>query len=431
MKELFSKLKFIFTDPVLRKKILFLLGMILVFRMFSAIPIPGVDTEKMLEFIGGDGKFLGMMNMFSGGGLQGLSIVMLGVMPYITASIIMQVLQISFPKLKEMQQEEGEAGRKKIANISRLASVVIAGISAYGFLHLIQSAGIMVDLTPFVTTVNVTIAIAGAVLMMWVGELISEFGIGNGLSLMIFAGIIASAPGTLRQAYENLAQDTTQLPIVIGIFVFLLVLIYLIVYVSEAERPVPVNQTKVVRAGEKAQTIQSFIPIKLNQAGVIPIIFAISLLMFPQMIHGFLTATMGLQEGSWLEIAVDFLNNPIYQGIVYFILVFLFTFFYTAVTFDPKKMAENLQKAGNFVPGIRPGEDTEEFFGKITTRVTFIGAVFLGSVAVLPMLVGGLTDMEYLGVGGTSLLIVVSVGIDLIRKINAQISVREYLNSVD
>ena len=430
MKELFSKIKFIFTDPVLRRKIGFLLAMILVFRLFSAVPIPGVDQDALKTFFS-ENNFLGMVNMFSGGGLQSLSIVMLGVMPYITASIIMQVMQISFPRLKEMQKEEGEAGKRKIANISRVASVFIAGISAFGFMALLQSEYILPELSSFDMTVNVIIAIGGAVFLMWIGELISEFGIGNGLSLMIFAGIIASAPGTLKQAYDGLVADSSQIPMVIGIFIFFVALIYLIVYVSEAERPVPINQTKVVRAGEKAQTIQTFLPIKLNQAGVIPIIFAISILMFPQMIHGFLTSVVGMPVDSWLGTVVDFLNNQLYQGIVYFILVFAFTFFYTAVTFDPKEMAENLQKAGNFVPGVRPGEDTEEFFGKITTRVTFIGATFLGLVAVLPMLVGGLTGLAYLGVGGTSLLIVVQVGIDLMRKINAQISVREYLNSVD
>ncbi len=430
MKELFTKIKFIFTDPVLRRKIGFLLAMILVFRLFSAVPIPSIDQVALKDFFDKN-NFLGMVNMFSGGGLQSLSIVMLGVMPYITASIIMQVLQMSFPRLKEMQKEEGEAGRRKIANISRVASVFIAGISAFGYMHLLQSSHILPSLDTFDMAVNVIMAIGGAVFLMWIGELISEFGIGNGLSLMIFAGIIASAPGTLRQAYEGVISDSSQIPMFLGIFAFLLVLIYLIVYVTEAERPVPINQTKVVRAGEKAQTIQTFLPIKLNQAGVIPIIFAISILMFPQMIYGFLSSINIVGDTSVLATVVEFLNNQLYQGIIYFILVFLFTFFYTAVTFDPKEMAENLQKAGNFVPGIRPGEDTEEFFGKITTRVTFIGAVFLGLVAVLPMLIGGLTGITYLGIGGTSLLIIVSVGIDLIRKVNAQISVREYLNSVD
>ncbi len=248
---------------------------------------------------------------------------------------------------------------------------------------------------------------------------------------MIFAGIIAAAPGVLNMSYKAIIEDSSNLPVIIGVFVFLLVLIYMIVFVTEAERPIPIQQTKSVRAGEKAQTIQTFLPLKLNQAGVIPIIFAISILMFPQMLYGFLNTMHIVSADSFFKIVVDFLNQPLIQGVVYFILVFLFTFFYTAVTFDPKEMAENLQKAGNFIPGIRPGEDTEEFLGKITTRVTFIGAVFLGLVAVLPMVIGALTGMQYLGIGGTSLLIVVSVGIDLIRKINAQISVREYLTSLD
>jgi len=429
MKEIFTKLKFVFTDPVLRKKILFLLGMILVFRLFSAIPVPGINQEAVKNFFS-ENNYLGVVNLFSGGGLQKMSIVMLGVMPYITASIIMQVLEMAFPRIKEMKKEEGEAGRRKIANISRVMSVFIAGISAFGFMHLLQTYHILPQLSAFQMTTNVIIAVAGAVFLMWIGELISEFGIGNGLSLIIFAGIIASAPGILGQAYDAVMKDKTLIPVVLGIFAFLLVLIYLIVYVTEAERPVPIHQTAMVRAGEKAQTIQTFLPIKLNQAGVIPIIFAISILMFPKMIFGFLTSMHLITKDNWFHYVVDFLNQPIYQGIIYFILVFLFTFFYTAVTFDPKEMAENLQKAGNIIPGIRPGEDTEDFLGKITTRVTFIGAVFLGLVAVLPMIIGGLTGLQYLGIGGTSILIVVSVGIDLIRKINAQISVREYLNSV-
>jgi len=429
MKELFSKLKFIFTDPVLRKKIGFLLGMILVFRLFAAIPLPNVNQVVISDIA--SQNFFKMINLFSGGGLQKVSIVMLGVMPYITASIIMQVLEMAFPKIKEMKKEGGEAGRMKIANISRVMSVGIAAISAFGFMHLLQSQNILPAMNSSEMGLNVLIAVAGAVFLMWIGELISEFGIGNGLSLMIFAGIIASSPGVLKQAYTGVMSDSTQLPVVIGIFAFLLVLVYLIVFVTEAERPIPIHQTRSVRAGEKAQTIQSFLPIKLNQAGVIPIIFAISLLMFPQMIFGFLTTMNIVSPDAWFKMVVDFLNQPLFQGIVYFALVFLFTFFYTAVTFDPKEMAENLQKAGNFIPGIRPGEDTEDFLGKITTRVTFIGAVFLGLVAVLPMLIGGLTGLQYLGIGGTSLLIVVSVGIDLIRKINAQISVREYLTSMD
>ena len=430
MKELFLKLKFIFTDPVLRKKTGFLFAMILVFRLFAAIPLPDVNHVVLADKI--QNSFLAMINMFSGGGFQKVSIVMLGVMPYITASIIMQVLEMAFPKLKEMKKEGGEAGRMKIANISRIMSVFISAISAFGFIHLLQASNILPQqMTGFHMFINILVAVTGAVFLMWIGELISEFGIGNGLSLLIFAGIIASAPSTMNIAYNTVTENADKLPQVIGIFVFLLVLIYLIVFVSEAERPIPIHQTRSVRAGEKAQTIQTFLPIKLNQAGVIPIIFAISILMFPQMIYGFLTYSHLISPDSYFKVVIDFLNQTFVQATVYFVLVFFFTFFYTAVTFDPKEMAENLQKAGNFIPGIRPGEDTEDFLGKITTRVTFIGAVFLGFVAVIPVLIGSLTGMQSLSIGGTSLLIVVSVGIDLIRKINAQISVREYLTSLD
>jgi preprotein translocase subunit SecY len=228
-------------------------------------------------------------------------------------------------------------------------------------------------------------------------------------------------------------EDPSLIPLVGFLLIFALILIYAIVFVTEAERPIPIHQTKSVRAGEKAQTIQSFLPIKLNQAGVIPIIFAISILMFPKMINGFLTHMKYISDTSILGKFVVFMDTHILmQSLLYFILVFLFTFFYTAVTFDPKEMSENLQKAGNFIPGIRPGEDTEDFLGKITTRTTFIGAVFLGLVAVLPMIIQAFNpSLTFLGIGGTSILIVVSVGIDLIRKVNAQISVREYLTSMD
>jgi preprotein translocase subunit SecY len=247
---------------------------------------------------------------------------------------------------------------------------------------------------------------------------------------MIFGGIISALPSSLSLAYESFTAE--QLPTYVAILAAFMLMIYAIVYITEAERPVPVHNAKSSRAGEKAKNIVSSIPIKLNQAGVIPIIFAVSLVSFPQLIVGFLESigTITIEAGSFLEILKNFSQEPLYYGVVYFSLVFFFTFFYTAVTFDPKKMAENLAKGGTYVPGIRPGEDTEEYFGKITTRVTFFGALFLASVAVIPIIIGEVSGNSNLIIGGTSILIVVSVGIDLIRKINAQISVREYIQSV-
>lgn len=247
---------------------------------------------------------------------------------------------------------------------------------------------------------------------------------------MIFAGIISAIPGSMKLVYESFTPE--QLPTYIAVFAAFLLMVYAIVYITEAERPVPVHNAKSSRAGEKAQNITSTIPIKLNQAGVIPIIFAVSLVSFPQLIVGFLESIgyITVEAGSFLEILKNFSQEPLYYGFVYFALVFFFTFFYTAVTFDPKRMAQNLAKGGTYVPGIRPGEDTEEYFGNVTTRVTFFGALFLASVAVIPIVIGEVSGNPNLIIGGTSILIVVSVAIDLIRKINAQISVREYIKSV-
>lgn len=264
--------------------------------------------------------------------------------------------------------------------------------------------------------------------------MISEFGIGNGLSLIIFAGIVSSLPGIMRGLYETVSLDTTQIPMYIGIFAAFILMIYAIVYVTEAERPVPVAHAKASRAGAKAAEIKSSVPIKLNQAGVIPIIFAVSLLSMPQMVIQFLQSigkvSANLAEGSVLYVLANFSQQYLYFGIAYFLLVFFFTFFYTAVTFDPKKMAENLAKGGTYIPGIRPGEDTEEYFGKVATRVTFFGAFFLAFIAITPIIISQVTGNQNLVIGGTSILIVVSVGIDLIRKVTAQISVREYIKSV-
>jgi preprotein translocase subunit SecY len=294
MKTFFENLKFIFTDEVLRKRVLFIFLAFLIFRLFASIPLPmaNLDTLKSLFE---DSGLLGMINLFSGGGLSSLSIVMLGVMPYITASIIMQLLTIVFPKLKEIQQEGGESGRKKIANYSRLLSIPLAAIQAIGFLALLESQKVITELSVADKAFGVTIAVAGSIFLMWLGELITEFGIGNGLSLIIFAGIVSSLPGTTRSLYETILADTTLIPMYIGILASFILMIYAIVYVTEAERPVVVHQAKAARAGSKAQAIKSSIPIKLNQAGVIPIIFAVSLISFPQMIFQFLQKMDGIE----------------------------------------------------------------------------------------------------------------------------------------
>ncbi|PID83245.1 preprotein translocase subunit SecY [Candidatus Campbellbacteria bacterium] len=427
MKTLLNKIIFIFKDQVLAKRVLFIFFIFLIYRMLAAIPISVIDGSALKQFFETN-QFFGFVNLFSGGGLSSLSIVMLGVMPYITASIIMQVMTLVVPKLKEMQQEGGDAGRKKIANISRYLSLPIAAVQSIGFLALLQQGGALGHITTADKAFALLIAVAGTVLLMWLGELITEFGIGNGLSLIIFAGIVVSLPGTVTQIYQTF--DMSNLAMYIGVFVIFVLMVYSIVYVTEAERPVVVHHAKASRAGQKAQKIASTIPIKLNQAGVIPIIFAVSLITFPSMIFSFLQTVSGAAAGGWLEKAANFSQDPWAYGIVYFFLVFFFTYFYTAVTFDPKRMAENLAKSGTYVPGVRPGEDTEKYLGDITTRVTFFGGLFLAVIAILPIVIAQITGNQSLSVGGTSILIVVSVAIDLIRKINAQISVREYVHSV-
>ncbi len=430
MNAILNKILFSFKDKSIRSKILFILFAFLIFRLFAAIPLDIVDQNFLKDNIQ-DNAFLGMINMFTGGGLMKLSLVMFGVMPYITASIIMQLLGFSWPKIKAMQQEEGDAGRRKIGNYSRLLSIPLAAIQGFGFLHLLQIAGYIKNIGSNEILIAILLVTTGSVFLMWLGELISEFGIGNGLSLMIFAGIVSVFPGTIGGLYNTVKNDFSVLPEYLMVAGFLIFMIYAIVYITEASRLVPVHNSKTARAGQKAQSIQSTIPIKLNQAGVIPIIFAGVVIALPGVISSFYKMVNGvLPSGSIWEKMANMSNNygSVSYTLIFFLLVFVFTFFYTAVSFDPKKMAEDLQKGGTFVPGVRPGEETEEFFAKVTTRVTFVGALFLATVAIIPFVLSYLTHNPALAIGGTSILIVVSVAIDLIRKIDAQISVRKYLS---
>ena len=418
----FHKIKLIVTDESLRNKILFILGAFVVFRILATIPIPGVDPIQ-LELFFENNQFLGLLNIFSGGGLANLSIVMLGVGPYITASIIMQLLTIMSPALKSMYQEEGEAGRKKFTMYSRLLTLPLAFIQAFGFLILLSRQGIITNLDMFTLIVNVVVVAAGSILLMWVGELITEFGIGNGVSLIIFAGIVASLPTITSQLLFSF--DMTQLPLYIGFGVAAILVTAAVVIITEAERPVPISYARQVRGGSRTGGgVSTYLPLRVNQAGVIPIIFALSILLFPQMILSFLASYPNYADVA--NSILTFLNNPWFYASLYFALVFLFTFFYTAVTFDPQAISANLQKSGAFIPGVRPGAATADYLGTILTRITLVGAVFLGLIAVLPLAMQAVTSQAALGIGGTALLITVSVVLDLVRKTDAQISVREY-----
>jgi preprotein translocase subunit SecY len=418
-----EKAKMIWQDPGLRKRILFVIGALAVFRLLANIPIPGVDTIQLERFFAGN-DFLGMLNLFSGGGLSNLSIVMLGVGPYITASIIMQLLTMMSSKMKQIYQEDGEAGRRKFTMWSRWLTVPLALVQSAGFIVLLQKQGILEAMGPFGLISNICIITAGSVFLMWIGELMTEFGIGNGTSLIIFAGIVARIPSGFTQIATN--YSASDIPMYLATLVVAALVIIGVVVINEAERPIPVTYAKRVRGSKVYGGVSTYLPLRVNQAGVIPIIFAMSILLFPQMIFKFAETSSNLIISKIGYFVTHLLANGWFYGVSYFVLVFLFTYFYTAVTFDPDNLSKNLQNNGAFIPGVRPGQSTAEYVGKILTRITLVGALFLGFIAVLPLIMKSVTNVSALAVGGTGLLIVVSVVIDLIKKIEAQISMREY-----
>ena len=418
-----QKLKLVWHDGSLRKRLIFIGVMLVVFRFLSSIPIPGIDILKLESFLA-DNQFFGLLNVFSGGGLSNLSIVMLGVGPYITASIIMQLMTMMSPKLKAMYQEEGEAGRAKFAQYSRLISVPLSLIQAFSFLVILFRQGIIVDVSLFSTVTNVLIITGGSLLVMWVGELMTEYGIGNGTSLIIFAGIVSGLPSALGQLAFTF--DPGQVPMYLGFLALAVLVVWGVVIVTEAERPIPVTYAKRVRGAKVYGGVSTYLPLRVNQAGVIPIIFALSIMLFPQMIATVLSVFDSAILTSIATFLTTVFSNQWIYAILYFILVFLFTYFYTAVTFDPQTISTNLQKNGAFIPGVRPGESTAEHIGAVVTRITLVGATFLALVAVLPLAMQGITGNQSLAIGGTALLIVVSVVLDFIKKIDAQVSMREY-----
>lgn len=417
------KLKIIFTDSTIRSRVLFVLGALVVFRALAAVPVPGVDLFTLEQFFSNN-EFLGLLNIFSGGGLANLSIVMLGVGPFITASIIMQLMTVMSPRLKSMYTEEGETGRQRFTQYSRMLTLPLAILQAFGFLTLLQNQGVLTGLSTFQFMTNVVVIVAGSMLLMWIGELVTEYGIGNGVSIIIFAGIVATLPSTVSQLLFTF--DPSQVPLYVIFTIAAAIIILGVVVMTQAERQVPITYAKKVRGGKTYGGTTSYLPLRLNQAGVIPIIFALSMLLFPQMLLNIL-ATFNVQgvtnASEWL---LRFFSNQELYALVYFGLVIAFTFFYTAVTFDPDAVSKNLQRSGAFIPGIRPGNHTSEYLGKLITRLTLVGALFLGVVAVLPLAMQVLTGVTALAIGGTALLIAVSVVIDLVRRLDAQVSLREY-----
>jgi len=417
-----NTLRAIWSSPDLRKRILYTLGLLVLYRFLAHVPMPGVDLTALRNFFSGNQVF-GLLNLFTGGSLQNFSVVLMGVGPYITASIIFQLLIIIIPRLEELQKE-GEAGRQKINQYTRILTIPLAILQGYGTLILLQSQGVIGNFSPLdLTTVLVTIT-AGSILVMWLGELISENGIGNGVSLIITLSILAGIPRSLSQTF-SVADQLNIINILLFAAVALLVTVA-IVYVNEAERRIPITYARRVRGVEARGGVATTLPLKVIMAGVIPIIFALSMMIFPPVVAKFLQPV----QIDWVSRAAEwittiFANNTFY-AVVYFLLVVVFTFFYTFVIFQPEQVAENIQKQGGFVPGLRPGRETAEYLGNVLNRITLFGAIFLAVIAVLPFVVQALTNIQTLVLGGTGILIVVAVTLDTMRQIRAQLVTRRY-----
>lgn len=420
----------IFKIKDLRNKIIFVLFIFAVFRLMANIPVPGVDISNLENLFNAQNaqasnQFLRLINSFTGGALDNLSIVMLGLGPYITAVIILQLLTMIFPQLEKMYKEEGEAGRQRFEQYGRVLTVPLAAMQGFAMLSLLQNQGFIGALSTELLITSILTITAGAVFLMWLGELITEKGIGNGVSLLIFAGIIADFPRNLGGMFGT--WNAAQIPSYIIFFAMALIIIVGVVLVNEARRNIPVSYAKRVRGTKMFGGVSTYLPLSVNPAGVIPIIFALSLLLFPGMIASFLGQTGGM-VGDIAQKVSDLFQDPWFYGIAYFLLVVLFTFFYTAVTFDPKAISTNLQKMGGFIPGIRPGSSTASFLSYILNRILIFGALFLGLIAVMPSIVRGLTDVNFFSfmIGGTSLLIMVSVILETVKQVNAQLEMREY-----
>lgn len=420
-----EKLQKVLRTPDLRNKIVFVALMMLVFRVAAHIPIPGVDSQALQQLFS-QNQVLGLYNIFSGGALENFSIVMLGVGPYITASIIFQLLQYLVPSIEELSKE-GETGRRKINNYTRLATVPLAALQGFGTITLLQNASggsiLPADMSIMNWVTTITVVTAGSVFLMWLGELITEKNIGNGVSLIIFAGIIAAVPTALQEVLVNF--NAAQLPELLGFVVVAFLTIIGVVFVTEGQRNIPISHARhhTAQAGQ-----ESFLPMRVNQAGVIPIIFAISLVLMPPLVAQTLLQYNIAGLNGFLNGVIDAFNNQLIYGVIYFVLVVLFTYFYTAVIFHPDRIAENLQRSGSFIPGVRPGKATADYLKQTSNRILFTGSLFLGSIAVLPLILQAFASGSFqnFAIGGTSLLIVVSVAIDTVKQIEAQLILRDY-----
>jgi len=409
--------------PDVRSKLLFTAGIFVIFRIFAHIPVAGVDLIA-LKTLFSQNQFLGLLDIFSGGTLANFSVMALGLNPYINASIILQLLTLVFPKLEALSKE-GETGRQKINQYTRLLTVPLSVLQAIGMYALLRSQNIISLLDPISLTAFIVTMTAGTMLLVWLGELISEKGIGNGISLLIFAGIVGRIPVVFGQTIS-----TTTAANIFNMITFLamgLLVIASIVVINEATRQITVHYAKRVRGNKMYGGQSTHLPLRLNQAGVIPIIFAVSIVLLPSLIGNYLTASKNnALHTIATNITLWFDPNGVFYNVLYFLLVVGFTFFYTAVIFNPKKIAEEIQKYGGFIPGIRPGSSTSQYLNFILTRITLAGAVFLGFIAIFPAITKLFANVQTFVLGGTGILIVVSVVLETIKAIEAKLVMRSY-----
>lgn len=416
-------LRNIWNTPDLRSKILFTLLLLAVYRVLAYVPMPGVDISRLQSLISNN-QLLDLINLFSGGGLANFSVVGLGLNPYINASIIIQLLTMVFPKLEELSKE-GEQGQQKINRYTRYLTVPLAIVQGIGAYALLRSQGVIQSMDVLHIGLLVLTMTAGALLLVWLGELITEKGIGNGVSILIFAGILARLPITVQQALQTQTSQSGMVWLVLAVITVLIIMG--IVFITEGQRRIPVQYAKRLSGNRLVGGQSTYIPLRVNQAGVIPIIFAISLVLFPGTIASYLV-NVKIDWVAHSATAVQaFFNDTFYFALIYFILVVAFSFFYSTVTFNPNRIAEDLQKYGGFIPGIRPGKATNDYLQQILIKVTLIGGLFLGVIAVLPYILRALfPDVGSLALGGTSLLIVIAVILETAKQVESMLVMRNY-----
>jgi len=423
VERILNELKTAFKIPELRNKILFTALILVIFRFAAHIPVAGVDVASLRQLFASN-QFLGLLDIFSGGTLANFSVMALGLNPYINASIIIQLLTMVFPQLEALQKE-GEYGREKMNQYTRYLTIPLAIFQAIGMFVLLRSQNIIAQIMPLQLVAFVTTMVAGTVFLMWLGELITEKGLGNGISLIIFAGIVGRLPVSFGQT-----AATLQAVNVVNLIIFALLAIAVIasvIFIDEAVRKVRIEYARRISGGKMYGGQTTFLPLKINQAGVIPIIFAVSLVLLPSMLGRFI-AQVPNQTLSSVATALVTAFNPggLIYNIAYFTLVVGFTYFYTAVIFNPVKIADEIKKHGGFIPGIRPGSPTADFLSHILTRITLAGALFLGIIAILPSIVQGITGLTTLAIGGTGILIVVSVVLETFKVIENMVQMRGY-----